>query len=113
MTTDQIAQIVVFFTGVSSLWCLASQDPKYRMWGGLIALIGEPFWFITTYTNKQWGIVILVFIYAANYLRIWYKNWQAHSAASNPNSTFYQHFEKEVEFYNKKLEKQNYDKFHL
>jgi 8-oxo-dGTP diphosphatase len=32
---------------------------KVKRWGFLASLLNQPFWWITTYLNKQWGIMLL------------------------------------------------------
>ncbi len=72
---DTFAQIVITCTGCTSLYLLASQSPRVRMWGAIVGLIGEPFWLTTAYLNGQAGIVALAFVYGINWTRIAYCNW--------------------------------------
>lgn len=74
---DAIAQGIITCTGCLSLYLMASQSPRTRMWAAIVGLAGEPFWLTTAYINEQWGIVALAFVYAINWIRIAVKNWQA------------------------------------
>ena len=74
---DIIAQIGVLFTGLVAVYLSASQKAKIRMYGGLFGLAGEPFWFITSYINNQFGIMILAIVYAFMWLRVVIKNYNS------------------------------------
>lgn len=67
---DLIAQAVITCTGCFSLYLMASQDRRTRKLGGVIGLIGEPFWLTTALINDQWGVVLLCFVYGVNWARI-------------------------------------------
>jgi nicotinamide riboside transporter PnuC len=56
---DIISQIAIFIFGVTSLILIT----KKNKWGFVIALIGQPFYFYTTYANKQWGMFLVTTIY--------------------------------------------------
>jgi len=57
---DTISQFVIFFTGVAAIFLVARRNK----WGFVLGLIGQPFWFITTYLHGQWGLFFLNFAYA-------------------------------------------------
>jgi hypothetical protein len=73
---DYSSQAIITCTGFLSLYLLASQDAKVRMYAGLVGLFGEPFWFTTAYINEQWGIMLLVFVYGVNWVRVVYSNYK-------------------------------------
>lgn len=73
---DIFCQVVITICGFTSLYLLASQDPKIRMYAGIVGLIGEPFWLTTTLINGQYGIVVLCFVYGVNWIRVVYSNWK-------------------------------------
>ena len=54
---DYSCQAAVTCTGFFSLYLLASQDAKTRMYAGIVGMIGEPFWLTTAVINEQWGLV--------------------------------------------------------
>jgi nicotinamide riboside transporter PnuC len=56
---DTIAQIGITIFGVTAIILVA----KKNKWGFVFGLISQPFWFISSYMNKQWGILILNVIY--------------------------------------------------
>jgi hypothetical protein len=70
-----ISQIAVAITGIMAVWL--SQDPrisrrKYACWFGLL---GQPFWFYISYSEQQWGIFLLSFVYTAGWYRGFKMYW--------------------------------------
>lgn len=60
---DTIAQIGIVVFGLTALILVA----KKNKWGFVIGLISQPFFLITSYINKQWGI----FFIAVAYTFVW------------------------------------------
>ena len=70
-----ISQMAIAITGIISVWL--SQDTctsrrKYACWFGLA---GQPFWFYVSYTEQQWGIFLLSFIYTFAWMRGFKNYW--------------------------------------
>lgn len=63
---SNICQWVVMIMGAVTIWFLAQKKPWMR-WGYVIGLLSEPFWMITTYYSKQYGIMVLTLIYGFCY----------------------------------------------
>ncbi|MCK4626034.1 MAG: hypothetical protein KAV00_12030 [Phycisphaerae bacterium] len=57
-----ICQIGIFVFGLSAIWLL-SGDKSYGKWGFLLGLLGQPFWFWTAATHRQWGVFVLATAY--------------------------------------------------
>ena len=72
---DYSCQAAVTCTGFFSLYLLASQDARVRMYAGIVGIIGEPFWLTTAIINEQWGILPLVVIYGVNWVRVIASNY--------------------------------------
>ncbi|MBI2592440.1 hypothetical protein HYW36_03110 [Candidatus Saccharibacteria bacterium] len=51
-TLDIVAQIGIATLGVLSILLVA----KKNKWGFVVGFASQPFWYITAYINKQWGI---------------------------------------------------------
>lgn len=60
---DKICQIAILALTPAAIFLIS----KKIKWGFVAGLISQPFWIITTYLNKQWG----VFIVSILYLFIW------------------------------------------
>ena len=63
-----IDQIMIGVTGTLAVYFSQTSNVKLKRWACILGLIGQPFWFYTTYTAEQWGIFILAFIYTAGWL---------------------------------------------
>lgn len=56
---DFISQIGVAVLGITAITLVA----KKNRWGFVAGLASQPFWLLTSYLNKQWGVFILSVIY--------------------------------------------------
>lgn len=63
MSIDNISQIAVFILGAPAIILVA----KKNKWGFVIGLLSQPFWFITSFLNKQWGVFFVSFIYTLSW----------------------------------------------
>lgn len=59
MDYDLISQIGLSILGISAIILVA----KKNKWGFVLGLLSQPFWFITSYLNQQWGVFILSIVY--------------------------------------------------
>ena len=60
---DLISQIAIAVLGLASIFLVA----KKIKWGFVLGLATQPFWFITSYLNGQWG----VFVLSIGYTFVW------------------------------------------
>ena len=58
-----MTQFIIGVTAVLALWLVAKGTPPSRLWGSVIGLIGEPFWFYSTWVTEQWGIFFVTFMF--------------------------------------------------
>lgn len=61
---DIISQVGIAAFGVAAVILVA----KKNKWGFVFGLLSQPFWFITSFINKQWGIFFLSIIYAGSWI---------------------------------------------
>jgi nicotinamide riboside transporter PnuC len=61
---DVISQIGIATLGVAAIILVA----KKNRWGFVFGLLSQPFWFITSFINQQWGIFFLSIIYAGSWI---------------------------------------------
>ena len=52
---DTISQIGIATLGIAAVLLVA----KKNKWGFVVGFLSQPFWLITSFINKQWGIFIL------------------------------------------------------
>lgn len=75
ITLGIISQLVIMCTGIVAAWL--SQDHRYnhRKHACLIALVGQPFWWYSTYIAEQWGIFIMSLFYTFAWMKGTYNYW--------------------------------------
>ena len=69
-----ISQIGILIFGCSAVW-LVGRKEHWRRWGYVMGLCGQPFWFYTTITAEQWGIVLLCCWYTYSWAQGVYNFW--------------------------------------
>ncbi len=60
---DAVSQIGIAVFGIIAIILVARKNK----WGFVFGLISQPFWFITSFINKQWGVFFLSAVYAATW----------------------------------------------
>jgi len=86
---EVIAQIFIFFFGVSAVW-LVGRTEHWRRWGYISGFCGGPFWLYVAATNGQWGIFCLSLFYSYSWgqgvWNYWIKPWKTrnNSGTFNP-----------------------------
>jgi len=75
ITLDVISQTVIMCTGIVAAWL--SQDHRYhhRKYACLIALVGQPFWWYSTFIASQWGIFAMSIFYTVAWMKGTYNYW--------------------------------------
>ena len=62
-------QALIVVLSVLAIAGVTSKRRSRRFIGCIIGLVSELFWFLSAYSNRQWGIVILVGVYTVFYMR--------------------------------------------
>lgn len=65
-----IEQFIIVITQLIAVWLIHSQSEKHQKYASIFGLLGQPFWFYSSYVSQQWGTFILCFFFTA----MWYKN---------------------------------------
>ncbi|GEM_PF-619053 len=61
---DTISQIGIATLGIAAVLLVA----KKNKWGFVVGFLSQPFWLITSFINKQWGVFILSIIYVGSWI---------------------------------------------
>ena len=61
---DNISQVAIFILGITSIVLIARKNK----WGFVVGLLAQPFWYITSFANHQWGVFFVSFIYTLSWL---------------------------------------------
>ena len=70
-----IEQFAIALFGVTAIFLSQSNDEKQRKYSCLFGLAGQPFWFWSSISAEQWGIVILCCFYTVAWARGVKTNW--------------------------------------
>lgn len=60
---DNISQAAIFILGTAAIILVARKNK----WGFIAGFLSQPFWYITAFINKQWGVFFVSFIYSASW----------------------------------------------
>lgn len=69
LTHATLDQVMIPLTGLVAAWVVQDTRGHVRRWACIIGLLGQPFWFYSTWTASQWGTFILVVGYTVSFLR--------------------------------------------
>ena len=70
-----LAQAGIILYGLPTLVLVGFKNSNIRRWGYITALLGQPFWFIATLHNDQWGMLILVCCYTITWINGIHQHW--------------------------------------
>lgn len=70
----RVEQIFIFIFGVSAI-LLVGRNDKWRRYGFIAGLIGQPFWFYSAYHSQQWGVLLMCLFYTYSWGQGFYNNW--------------------------------------
>lgn len=59
-----VAQVAIPIFGVTAIVLVAMKNK----WGFVFGLVSQPFWFITSITNKQWGVFVASICYTISWM---------------------------------------------
>ena len=68
LTLDTICQLSIALTGAGQAWLFTRADIELSTLGCVVGLIGAPFWFYTSFKNKQYGIFIVAIWYTVCFI---------------------------------------------
>lgn len=69
-----ICQIWIAVFGAASIWFVARKE-KWKRWGYILGMIGEPAWVYTTIKHEQWGMFLLTLWYTYAWGQGVYNYW--------------------------------------
>ncbi len=69
-----LSQLMIVLLGCSAIW-FVSRKEQWKKWGYILGLCSQPFWFYTSISNEQWGIVALSCFYSYSWMMGIYNYW--------------------------------------
>lgn len=64
MNAEKLSQWVIGVFGSLGFFLIATKNP----WGFVFTLFTQPFWFVSTWKKRQWGMFILTILYTVSCL---------------------------------------------
>lgn len=61
---DNISQIAITILSATAIILVA----KKNKWGFVLGLASQPFWFVTSLINQQWGVFIVSIIFTGSWM---------------------------------------------
>jgi len=78
-TIDLIAQMGILLTGATAVFLVGLKQHRYRRWGYLLGVIGQPFWAYTTIHNGQYAITAMCLYYGFSWGNGLRNHWKGDS----------------------------------
>ena len=68
-------QIFIALTGFTAIYLTQQTNESLKRYACILGILGQPFWFYSSYTAEQWGIFALCFAYTWAWCIGVYNNW--------------------------------------
>jgi len=75
-----IDQLGIAATGVTAIYLSQDKRESWRKWACIFGLIGQPFWFYSSWVAEQYGIFALCFLYTLAWARGFKTHWMGSEA---------------------------------
>lgn len=72
---NNILQAGLLITSAIAIYLTQQGDQELAAYASIFGLVGQPFWFYTSYKAKQWGVFVLSFFYAYSWGLGFYNYW--------------------------------------
>lgn len=73
---ETIAQVTIMLTGMSMITFFSCKGDRMMKWGFIASLAGQPFWYYTLITHRQWGAFVLTNVYIIMSIRGLINHWR-------------------------------------
>lgn len=64
-----IEQVFIAVTELIAIWLVQDRREEYRKFAPIFGLLGQPFWFFSSFQAQQWGAFILCFFFTAAWIK--------------------------------------------
>lgn len=58
-----LTQVIIAGTGIPAIMMTQSNSATVRKWACIVAVSGQPFWFVMAWITEAWGVFIMSFFY--------------------------------------------------
>lgn len=63
MSFEHAGQILIAITGTIAIWLTQQHREKWKRYAGIIGLLGQPAWLISSYQSELWGVFAMSIFY--------------------------------------------------
>ena len=70
-----LSQSVILLCGLSTVFLSTAEQFHHRKWASLFGMTAQPFWLYDSYTNQQWGILLLSILFAGRWTQVFIRDW--------------------------------------
>lgn len=70
-----IEQVGIAIFGITGIALANLRSPEARKWAPIFGLVGQVFWFWSSYVAEQWGIFFMSFVYTGAWMVGLYNQW--------------------------------------
>lgn len=70
-----IVQAFIAITELFAIFLLQDKRESHRKFAPIFGLLGQPFWFYSSYEAEQWGAFILCFFFFAAWVKAFKEYW--------------------------------------
>ena len=75
ISANHLSQLGIALLGVTAIYLSQSDSPTKTKWACIFGLLGQPFWFYSSFATGNWGIFALCFLYTWAWYKGFDKNW--------------------------------------
>lgn len=64
-----IVQVFIAVTELIAIWLMQDKRVEYRKFAPIFGLLGQPFWFYSSFVADQWGAFVMCFFFTAAWIK--------------------------------------------
>lgn len=74
---------MIAITGAMAIWLSQDRRDEWKKYACIFGLVGQPFWFYSSWATEQWGVFVLCFFYTL----AWLKGFKLHWMQGKPTTS--------------------------
>lgn len=70
-----IVQIFIAVTELIAIWFMQDKRTEFRKFAPVFGMLGQPFWFYSSYMAEQWGAFVMCFFFTFAWIKGFKEHW--------------------------------------
>ena len=70
-----IVQIFIAVTELIAIWLMQDKRADFRKFAPVFGMLGQPFWFYSSFIAEQWGAFTMCFFFTAAWVKGFKEHW--------------------------------------